>query len=145
MTRLQSDSLADYIAVQRHEDLNHTIFPGRNWEEVQVEMEKLAQDLVPLVNTMLDHYLDSLYLPNLQEIRNTPIMSVGFPHWLAYQLDILKPEWNLVQKAIFYGYYLQEAWKASVKEFERRVAEKRSKEGKEDAKRAIVPEDPSFN
>lgn len=137
--------LANYIAVQKCDDLNHTIFPDREWGDVQAEMEQLAQVLVPVLNDKLDEHLNSLYLPNLQEVRNTPIMAMDFPHWLASQLDMLKPDWNIVQKSIFYGYYLQEAWKAAVKEFERRVKEKRDKEGQGNAKTAIVPPDGTLN
>lgn len=140
-----TSQLADYIATHKCEDLNHTIFPNRQWADVASEMEQLAQQLVPLVNDELDRHLNSLHIPSLAEVQNTQIMSVGFPVWLAQKLDELNPDWNIVQKAIFYGYYLQEAWKAATREFEHRVKEKQSQEGQRDASHAIIPPDAKLN
>lgn len=146
-----SNQLSDYVSAEHVTDLNHTLFPGRNWDELHKEIIALADGLVPHLYTRIKEYIDTLYVPRMTEPMIFDALPIDFPVFLAEKIDEYCPDWNIAQKTLFYWHYLRESWNKGNQDMNQRVLDRANKDAYDKAQgegKAIEiegPPDPALN
>lgn len=129
----QSNRLADYITRDQIDDLMQSLFPGP-FDELVVDFNKLAEEIIPDVHVMIKTHVDTLHVPGINEVSHQQVVPQTMFLYLAEAIDKYRPDWNVAQKSAMYFKYITELTKTAVQDFMQRVGDKHRREMEEIAK-----------
>lgn len=135
----QSIQLSDYVPVIGTQTLMQSVFPDKDPDQMQQELERLSEAIIPDLHIAIKSHIDTMYIPSVEELGQPGkemMLPVDFASNLAQLIDEHLPDANIVQKAVIYWHYLPNLLRTAIQDYSTRIQDKANRSMKEQMKEA---------